>query len=142
MSFAVRTATIADVPGMHRLRLGVAENRLSDNRAINEASYAPYIEAGSAWVAEKDGEVVGFAAADGQSQTLWALFVDPRAEGHGVGRALHERLILWAREQGITRLSLSTEKASRAAAFYRRAGWVEAGTAADGEVRFEITLAG
>ena len=142
MSFAVRSATDADVSAMHRVRMSVRENRLSDRQAIDEAAYSPYIEAGSTWVAEMDGAVVGFAAADGQLETVWALFVDPRVEGLGVGRALHERLLEWARDQGIARLSLSTDKASRAAAFYKRAGWVEAGSAGGEEVRFEITLPG
>jgi GNAT superfamily N-acetyltransferase len=68
------------------------------------------------------------------------LFVDPQAEGYGIGRALHRRMIDWAQEQGIGRLTLSTGKGTRAVEFYKHAGWAEAGTTADGEALFEITL--
>lgn len=140
MSFAVRTACAADVPAMHRVRNRVRENRLSDPQRITEASYLPYIAAGSAWVAEMDAGLVGFAAVDGRSKCVWALFTDPKAEGAGVGRALHRRMLEWAHEQGIGRLSLSTDRGTRAAEFYKRAGWKETGVAADGELLFEMTL--
>ena len=140
MSFAVRTAGAADVPAMHRVRNRVRENRLSDPQRITEASYLPYIAAGSVWVAEADAGLVGFAAVDVPSKRVWALFIDPTAEGAGVGRALHRRMLEWAHEHGITRLSLSTDRGTRAAEFYKRAGWREAGVTADGELLFEISL--
>lgn len=140
MSFAVRAAGAADVPAMHRVRNSVRENRLSDPQRITEASYFPYIAAGSAWVAENDAGLLGFAAVDGQSGSVWALFIDPNAEGAGVGRALHRRMLAWAHEQGLGRLSLSTDKGTRAAEFYKRAGWIESGEAASGELLLEMTL--
>lgn len=125
---------------MHRLRTSVRENRLSDPNRITEASYLPYITGGSAWVAETEDGIAGFAAVDAPATSVWALFVDPDAEGAGIGRALHIRMLEWAREQGISRLSLRTEGGSRAAQFFNRAGWTEAGIAADGEVLFEKSL--
>lgn len=140
MNFAIRRAVAADVPAMHRLRNSVGENRLSDPQHVSEASYLPYIATGSIWIAETDKGVLGFGAIDATSTTVWALFVDPRAEGRGIGRALHRHMIDWAHEQGIGRLSLSTGKGTRAVEFYKRAGWTEVGTTADGEVLFEKTL--
>ena len=107
---------------------------------ITEASYLPYIGAGSAWVAERPDGIVGFAAIDLSSETVWALFVDPETEGAGIGRALHSAMLEWAREQGIRRLSLTTETGSRAMHFYERAGWTQAATTADGELTFERSL--
>lgn len=142
MSLTVRPAAVADVAFMHSLRNRVRENRLSDPRRITESSYLPYIAAGSAWVAEAEAGLVGFAAVDGQSTQLWALFVDPATEGGGVGRALHRRLLRWAKEQGIGRLSLTTGDNTRAAEFYRRAGWRQTGLTADGDLHFEMTIPG
>lgn len=140
MKFLVRTACASDVAAMHRVRNSVRENRLFDPQRISEASYLPYIAAASAWVAETDSGLVGFAAVDGRSRRVWALFIDPGAEGAGVGRALHRRMLDWAHEQGIARLCLSTAKGTRAAEFYRRAGWKETGVADDGELLFEIAI--
>jgi GNAT superfamily N-acetyltransferase len=125
---------------MHRVRNSVRENRLSDPHRINERSYLPYVAAGSAWIAETDAALLGFAALDAQSRRVWALFVDPKAEGTGVGRALHRRMLEWARQTGIRDLSLSTENGTRAVEFYKSAGWIESGVTADGELLFELTL--
>jgi len=46
-------------------------------------------------------------------------------------------MINWAHEHGMGRLSLSTGKGTRAVEFYKRAGWTEVGTTADGEALFE-----
>lgn len=142
MGFAIRTAGVDDVPAMHRVRNSVSENRLSDPHRITDASYLPCIAAGSAWVAEEEAGLVGFAAIDGQSRQVWALFVDPLAEGRGVGRALHRQMLGWAQEQGIGRLTLTTASGTRAAEFYRSAGWKETGPTADGELHFELTIGG
>ncbi len=122
---------------MHRVRLNVRENRLSDPKRITEASYPPYIAAGTAWVAETNAGIVGFAIIDAPARSLWALFVDPRSEGAGIGRALHRTMLEWARETGVDRLSLSTDSGSRAARFYERAGWQQRGFTAEGEALFE-----
>ena len=140
MNFTVRTATAADVGAMHRLRMRTRENRLSRATAVRHSTYLPYVGAGSAWVAETDGVIVGFAAVDAPAERVWALFVDADAEGSGVGRALHRRMLSWARGEGIGRLSLGTERGSRAVGFYGRAGWSQTGVTEDGEVLFERAL--
>ena len=142
MNFKIRTAAPADVNAMHGLRNRVRENRLSSTTGISEASYQRYIAAGSAWVAEGADGIAGFAAIDAPAMTVWALFVDPKAEGAGIGSALHNKMLEWARDQGIGRLSLSTSQGSRAVQFYNRAGWTQIGVTADGEVRFERALLG
>jgi GNAT superfamily N-acetyltransferase len=140
MSFRIRKATAADVAGMHRLRKRVRENRLSIHTSITEKSYVRYIAAGSAWVAERDGGLSGFAAIDEAAASVWALFVDPEVEGTGVGRALHDTMLEWAREQRLPRLFLSTEENSRAARFYKQGGWTRTGVTPAGEVYFVRSL--
>jgi GNAT superfamily N-acetyltransferase len=125
---------------MHAVRSNVRENQLSDPKRVTEASYLPYIAAGSAWVAETDTVIAGFAALDALDGSVWALFVAPDAEGAGIGRALHLRMLEWAREQGVPRLTLSTQNGSRAAHFYERAKWKRRGITAEGEVHFEMEL--
>jgi GNAT superfamily N-acetyltransferase len=134
MSLKIRNATAADAPAMHAIRLGVRENRLSDARLISEGSYLSYIAAGSAWVAEAEGDILGFAVIDAPAKSVWALFVRVDVEGAGVGRALHDQMLAWARQQGISRLSLSTERGSRAMNFYSQAGWESVSTSLNGEV--------
>jgi GNAT superfamily N-acetyltransferase len=140
MGVIVRTATARDIGAMHRIRTDVRENRLSDPQRVTEASYAPFVAAGTAWVAEIDGRVGGFAAVDAGAASVWALFVDRSLEGAGLGRALHARLVDWANEQRIQRLSLSTERGTRAADFYQRAGWKHKGMAKGGQLAFELIL--
>ena len=140
MNLIIRAACAADVPAMHLVRNKVRENRLSSPQRVSEASYLPYVKAGCTWVAEMPVGVVGFAALDAAAKSVWALFIDPDAQGIGIGRALHGRMLTWAQEQGFERLTLSTGKGTRAAQFYKRAGWTETGTTPDGEAIFEIAL--
>lgn len=140
MDFATRVASAADVPAMHRLRTRVQENRLTSPHGVSKSSYLPHVRTGSTWVAETPDGLVGFAAVDAAEQSVWALFVDPNAEGHGIGQALHQRMLTWAQEQGVENLTLSTDQGTRAARFYLRAGWIEAGTASNGEAVFRLAL--
>ena len=141
MDFTIRTAAASDVPAMHEIRTRVQENRLTNPEAVTEASYAPYVSAGSAWVAEARDGVVGFAALDVQANTVWALFVDRNSEGAGIGRSLHDRLLEWAGAHGLQQLSLSTSPRTRAEHFYTAAGWLRVGFNAEGEAVFEKGIA-
>ena len=66
---------------------------------------------------------------DGSVQLL-SMWVAPFARGHGVGDALVNSVIAWAREQQASRVALAVFKGNeRAAALYRRHGFMEVGTA-------------
>ncbi len=140
MSIKVRPATSDDIPAMHNIRISVRENQLSDPTRITEQDYLPYVGLGSAWVAVDDAQILGFAAVDAGTASVWALFVDPRSERLGAGRALHQRMLEWAIQHGIKKLSLTTGAGTRAERFYRRESWIDAGTADAGEVRLERLL--
>jgi GNAT superfamily N-acetyltransferase len=142
MDIRIRTARATDIPAMHRIRQSVQENRLADDTEVTEASYAPYVTDSTAWVAETEQGIVGFAILDETANSVWALFVDPGSEGAGIGRALHRWMLDWAQKHGIRRLSLSTTAATRAERFYTSAGWLVTEITVDGEVRFEKTLPG
>ena len=125
---------------MHRIRLSVQENRLSNPALVTECSYLPYLEASHAWVAERNAAIAGFAALDRSAGSVWALFVAPEAEGLGIGRSLLDRLMQSARAHGLHGLWLSTAPGTRAEHFYTRAGWQMAGLTDLGEIRFEKSL--
>jgi len=138
----IKTASLADIPKMHMVRLAVRENPLTDPARITESSYVPFVEAGSAWVAvDHDLQILGFSALDPVTGSVWALFVRPDQEGVGVGRALHDIMLDWAREHGLRALWLFTATGTRAEQFYLTAGWRKKATTGV-ETRFEIILGG
>lgn len=138
----LRKAHREDIPAMHRIRLSVRENQLRSS-VITEADYAPFIEDhGRGWVVEENGEIVGFAIGDARNGSIWALFVDPGNEGKGHGKQLHQAMVSWLWSQGLERLWLTTEPATKAQRFYAAAGWQLMGTTASGELRFELRPSG
>ena len=136
----IRPARAADIEAMHSVRLRVAENRLSDPARVTPACYRPYVEQGVAWVAETERGLAGFAILDVAAASVWALFVAPEAEGEGIGRALHARLLQSALDHGLERLSLATAPGTRAERFYSEAGWAKAGMTRTGELSFEKNI--
>jgi ribosomal protein S18 acetylase RimI-like enzyme len=126
---------------MHQIRLSVRENTLSNPDILSVEAYQPYIEKDACWVAIVDQQITGFAALDIYSGTVWALFVSPAFEGQGIGKRLMEALIHSATNSGLDNVRLSTEAGSRAASFYRNAGWRHIGQSANvNEDLFELDL--
>lgn len=136
----IREARVADIPAYMEVRLAVRENVLRNPALVTDADNIDYLtRRGKGWVSEVEGRIVGFAIADLQDHSVWALFVHPDAESQGIGRALHDTMLTWYFQQTSTPLWLGTEAGSRAEAFYRRAGWQSTGLKPNGELRFEIT---
>jgi GNAT superfamily N-acetyltransferase len=142
MRLTMRLARSSDIEAMHRLRLSVRENRLGSSSGIDHGSYVPFVDGAAAWVAHRRQQLAGFAAVDRDTQTVWALFVAPDAEGQGVGSALLREMLSWAAGAGLDRLRLSTAIGTRAEGFYRAAGWREAGFTPQGELRLEYRIGG
>lgn len=127
MTTFVRLAQPSDAPAMHGIRMSARENRLSRPDIISEASYRPYIDSNSCWVAVTENRIAGFAALGIADSTVWALFVAPDMEGCGIGKKLHETLVFGAAAAGLKNIRLATEAGSRAARFYETAGWKHVG---------------
>ncbi|MEN9638973.1 MAG: hypothetical protein RLZZ262_841 [Bacteroidota bacterium] len=138
-SINVREAFRADIPQMQKIRNAVKENTLSDPSLISDKDYEEFLDArGKSWVCEHDGRLVGFASVDLIEHNVWALFVDPSSEKLGIGRQLHETMLQWYFSHTTTPIWLGTEPRTRAAQFYRKAGWREIGLHGTNEVKFEM----
>ena len=139
MHTTIREATPADIPTLHSIRTAVRENKLFDPGLIGADDYREFLtERGKGWLCEVDGEVAGFAIADLQGHNIWALFVNPDAEGKGIGRQLHDAMLRWYFAQTKEPVWLSTAPGTRAETFYHKAGWKETGVYGKGEIRFEM----
>ena len=89
----------------------------------------------------EEGEVIqGFSAGDPRDGSIFALFVDPAFEGHGIGQALIVVACRSLAAAGHRIATLTTDPGTRAERFYRRNGWTAKGLDARGEMVFEKEL--
>ncbi len=128
-----RLALRSDIPVIMRIRAAVHENRLSDPAKVPARLVEEYIDQRLIWVWEEGGRVLGFSAANTSDGTIWALFVEPSAEGRGIGRDLISLAVRDLSRTGWTEARLSTEIGSRAEGFYRHQGWEPVGVTEQGE---------
>ncbi|MEZ5564013.1 MAG: GNAT family N-acetyltransferase [Gammaproteobacteria bacterium] len=134
----LRQAGEPDIPAMHRVRLAVRENALSDPNRITEQDYVAALHAlGRTWVVEDNGEIVAFATAY-KSGSIWAMFVHPDHEGRGFGTALHSTVVAWLWSLGHKHIWLTTAAGTRAERFYISKGWQRCGTVPGGDIRLEL----
>ena len=130
-----REAAFDDIPHMTRIRLAVTENGLRDPARITPQMYADLLEKdGRGWVALVDGWIVAFSYANRIDGSIWALFVDPRFEGQGLGKELLARATAWLFSLGFSWVTLSTGTHTRAAQFYTRLGWRRASSSSGDSV--------
>ncbi len=84
------------------------------------------------FVAEVEGKVVGVVGVGpgefSGTAALTSLWVDPRIRGSGVGSALIDAVVAWARGQGLSQIRLwVTELNQVAQALYERHGFTRTG---------------
>jgi GNAT superfamily N-acetyltransferase len=135
-----RRAAHADVPRIMEIRHAVRENRLWDPTSVTAADCAAFIDRAEMWVWVEGGHVQGFSAGDPRDGSIWALFVDPAHEGHGIGRALLALACDTVRAAGFEVATLNTEPHTRAERFYRMNEWVEVRRSVKGEIVFQKWL--
>jgi GNAT superfamily N-acetyltransferase len=134
----LRQALVEDIPGMHRVRLAVRENKLTSS-AIREAHYVPEITiTGRGWVVTEADVVVAFAVGNRKSSNIWALFVDPAHERKGYGRKLLGVTVEWLFAEGVECIWLSTDPHTRAQRVYEAAGWSFCRILPDGEHYYKL----
>ncbi len=137
----IREATVLDIPAMQIVRNAVKENQLSNPLLVSDADYVEFMtEKGNGWVAVQNNQVVGFAIVDVKENNIWALFLLPEFEGKGIGRKLHDTMMNWYFAQTEETVWLGTAPHTRAAGFYKAAGWKEVGTNGSKEIKFEMSF--
>jgi GNAT superfamily N-acetyltransferase len=135
-----REAKITDIPQIQIVRNSVKENMLSDPALVPDKDVEDYlIRRGRGWVCEIDNTIVGFAIVSVIDNNVWALFIHPSYEKKSIGKRLHNNMMDWYFSQTTKTIWLGTAPNTRAEAFYRKAGWKEAGTHGKGEIKFEMT---
>ncbi|MFM9986813.1 MAG: GNAT family N-acetyltransferase [Flavobacteriales bacterium] len=135
-----REAIVRDIPAIQSIRNSVAENLINDPLLISDERCADFLEnKGKGWICEVDGYPVGFAIADLQGKSVWALFVRPEFENRGIGKKLHTLMLNWYFSQSNEHLWLSTEESSRAELFYCLNGWTSVGMPNEQMVEFKMT---
>ncbi len=143
----IRVAKQQDIEILFDIRTSVVENYQSRQEiaelGIAPASVAEMLQANCrAWIAELDGQAIGFSIADKSEATIVGMFVRLQFEGQGAGRKLMEAAERWLRSQGVGEAWLLTGNNPnlRAYGFYCHLGWmavgVETGGAFSGEMRF------
>jgi RimJ/RimL family protein N-acetyltransferase len=130
--FAVRAATEADRLDVSRMFAAVAEERdgIATEPPVDVEARARSLTLEGSFVAEANGEIVGMLHVERSRFGFGELgmAVARPWRGQGVGTALLEAAIEWAREEGLHKLSLSVFPHNASAiALYRRFGFVEEG---------------
>jgi RimJ/RimL family protein N-acetyltransferase len=130
--FTVRAATEADRLDVSRMFAAVAEERdgIATEPPVALEARAKSLTLDGSFVAEADSEIVGMLHVERSRFGFGELgmAVARPWRGRGVGTALLEAAIEWAREEGLHKLSLSVFPHNAAAiALYRRFGFVEEG---------------
>ena len=120
---ALRLAALSESPGA----FGSSHER--------EAAYEPRdweMLGGGPGAVFVGGDWEGLAGVylEGEEPRLWGMWVAPAARGRGLGRALAEAVIGWARDRAFERLRLGvTEAAPEALRLYERLGFTRTGAA-------------
>ncbi|OIX95242.1 hypothetical protein BFS14_15080 [Serratia fonticola] len=143
----IRIARVKDVPDIFRIRISVKENKatmtdLAKYGITPESLPAMLTGRQRGWIAEIDGIARGFAMADADNASVFALFVEPGFERQGIGRNLMVEVEKWLAGMGCQQIWLETDRNRlvRANGFYRHIGWLESNLQPDGQAKFIKTL--
>jgi GNAT superfamily N-acetyltransferase len=113
----IRLATVSDIPTMQeierqagRLFARIGMDDVAAHEPASTVVMVAYVNGCRAWVAEVEGQAWGYALADlvDGNAHLEQLSVHPEFGRRGIGRALVERVVQWAREHRLERVTLIT----------------------------------
>jgi GNAT superfamily N-acetyltransferase len=136
----LRAATRGDLPRIHEVRHGTAENRLTNPALVTNDEVAWYLDHAIFLVSEDEKAVQGFTCANHQTGYVWALFVIDDAQGRGHGTSLLDGAMMRLREAGHRQAFLTTGRGTKAEAFYLAKGWQPTGVNMHGEVVLRLFL--
>lgn len=141
----IRVAKPSDVETLFDIRTSVTENYQS-REEIAELGITPKTVAKMlktdccAWIAQLDGQDIGFSIANKTEKTIFGIFVRPEFEGKGAGRLLMQSTEDWFRDNHVNEIWLLTgnDPSFRAFGFYLHLGWRAAGVESDGDFKGEM----
>ena len=136
----LRPAARADLPRIHAVRHGTAENRLTNPALVTDAEVAWYLDSAIFLVSEDEADIQGFTCVNHQTGYVWALFVIDAAQGKGHGTRLLDAAMTRLRKAGHRQAFLTTGPGTRAEGFYRSRGWQMTGVNIQGEVVYRLWL--
>ena len=136
----IRAATPADLPRIHEIRTGIAENPLTEADGVTDAEVVWYMNAAIFLVSEDDAGAQGFTCVNPQTGYVWALFVIDGKQGQGHGGALLDAAMARLRDLGHRQAFLTTGVELRAVGFYEARGWRKMGTNMAGDLVFRLWL--
>ncbi len=123
---AVRLRALADAPDAFG-------STLADAERYEAADWQEQLETLATYVAVLDGADVGMARGIADKSTrehayLLSMWVAPEARGQGVGEALVQAVVTWARDTGHSRLLLDVADGNQPAIrLYERTGFLPTG---------------
>ena len=143
MTIAIRIALPEDVPILNAIRTSVRENHMTLEQmaayGITPEVIADLLRTtGRGFIGSIDGVDAGIAIADSKEGNIFAMFVLPDYEGHGLGRLLLAHAEAFLAASGVTSAWLEAGAAPgiRAHGFYEHLGWRRDGLMPDGQLRF------
>ncbi|MEH2401622.1 GNAT family N-acetyltransferase [Nostoc sp.] len=139
----IREAQLEDVETLFHIRTSVIENYQSREElatlGITPKAIATMLQSDfRAWIAEIDGQPIGFSMANAVQKNIYGMFVLPAFESRGVGSALMQQAEEWLYSQEIEEIWLLTanEPKLRAYKFYLHLNWTPAEVQANGKIKF------
>ncbi|MBD1853734.1 GNAT family N-acetyltransferase [Leptolyngbya sp. FACHB-711] len=139
----IRLARLDDIETLFHIRTSVVENHQSREElarlGVTPETIAQMLQTHCrAWIAEIDGQAVGFSFANAAERMVFGLFVLPAFEGRGAGRALMQQAEEWLWSQGTTKIQLYTgnQPSLRAYGFYQHLGWEVGEVQSDRQIKF------
>lgn len=136
IALVIRPAVAADCHELPAVELSAAESFraapglewLADDGEFKPVDvHRRRVDEGTSWVAELDGEPVGFLCAEifGRELHVWELAVRQDRQGRGLGRRLIAAAVDDARRRGLDAITLSTfREVPWNEPFYARLGFV------------------
>lgn len=138
LSVSIEQATADDVERLREIEIDagarfreIGLDSIADDDPPTAELLVDHIGAGTTWVATgQRGQLIGYVLAsivDGEAH-LDQVSVIVSAAGHGVGRALIDVVLNWARESGLRTITLTTFRdVAWNGPYYRRLGFIDIG---------------
>ena len=125
-----REITPEDMPGIFDVRIRTWHNphgaaELANMGITHDSVRALMKTTHRGWLAESEGDIIGFAMGNRESGEMWVIAVLKEFENQGIGKRLIARVENWLVAEGCEELWLTTDPDEnyRAVGFYRHLGW-------------------